>query len=255
MNKLIEAHLFLGDHHIPFHDEVAVELSLKALRDYKWTSVTFMGDLGDFYPVSSHLQDPKLANTLSDELFQVRRHLGAVRNSVEWDTLITLHEGNHEDRLQRYMFRHAKALSALPGLSIPSLYNLGRFRIDYRTKRQPVYIRGLMVLHGYLVRPYSAYTAKCMMDKVGQSFIQGHTHRLGVHHRTLNGRHLIGVENGCLCSLKPNAANFYTNGFPDWQHGFSYLLVWKSGNKIVTSLEQVQIHGNSMALFGKVVTV
>ncbi len=32
MNKLIETHLFLGDHHIPFHDEVAVELSLKARR-------------------------------------------------------------------------------------------------------------------------------------------------------------------------------------------------------------------------------
>jgi len=42
--------------------------------------------------------------------------------------------------------------------------------------------------------------------------------------KTLFDRQLIGVEQGCLCSLKPN---YLVN--PNWQHGFC--VFWKKPDK------------------------
>ena len=62
--------VFISDIHAPFHDLKA----LKALRSfigwYKPDELIFLGDVVDFYAVSSFTKDPKRALELQDEIDQ-----------------------------------------------------------------------------------------------------------------------------------------------------------------------------------------
>lgn len=101
MSKRLEKWAFVPDTHAPYHDEKAWKLMLKVLRKWKPDGIVHMGDLADFYKVSSHSKDPKRETTFAQEIDVSR----ALRRDL--DRLEPKHkkfiEGNHEDRLTRYI--------------------------------------------------------------------------------------------------------------------------------------------------------
>ena len=72
----------------------------------------------------------------------------------------------------------------------------------------------------------------------------GHTHRLGIYYRRNRGGVHAAYENGCLCSLEPEYAQY-----PDWQQGFSVVHVDKGG---FFNVQQIPIIGRKTFLYGGV---
>jgi hypothetical protein len=124
--------------------------------------------------------------------------------------------GNHEIRLQKYLWTRAPELASLPSLDIRNLFELNKFGIHYTD--QPLLVGDTLMTHGHLARKGSGNTARAMLDEYGRSVIHGHTHRLGAIYKTSAGQNFMAFENGCLCQLTPE---FLPPGTVNWQHGFS----------------------------------
>lgn len=231
----------LSDLHIPYQDEQAVGMALEFLRRERPGTIHLLGDIADFYDVSRYDRDPQRKENFQDELDGVECFLAQLRRLAPGADIL-YSEGNHENRLQRFLWSQARPLASLRSLRLPSILRLTEHGVRWHDARHP-YKRGhLLFTHGEIVRKHSAYTAKANYDRFGCSVIAGHTHRIGAYlHRTFEADY-GSWENGCLCRLNPE---YLVN--PDWQQGFS--IVWRHGKRF--SVEQVLITDGSYVYHGK----
>jgi len=211
----IEKSVFISDTHHPYHDEVAVELMLSFLRWYQPDIIFLIGDIVDFYALSSFDKDPNRMLNLQEELDSAHSFFSRLRTDHP-NARIVYREGNHEDRLMRYLRKHPE-LYNLRSMQMLDLLGVSNLRIEHYGYKDIVEYHGFQVEHGDVVRKRGAYTAAAMMEKRLKSGIIGHTHRMGAHYRTIHKKTQVWYENGCLCSLRPE----YVMGVPDWQQGFS----------------------------------
>lgn len=128
-------------------------------------------------------------------------------------------------RLVKYLARNALALAELniEGeriVSIPHLFNLRELGVKYIGMFDNHKEGDVMFEHGSMVRIKSGYTAHAMIERRGTSGVIGHTHRLSLVTKTMSGRSMFWIENGCLCNLNPTPR--YVN-MPDWTNGFSII--------------------------------
>ena len=77
MNKRnkVQKIFFVPDTHVPYHDDKAFKLTLKAIRKFAPDILVVLGDFADFYSVSSHDKSPDRRILLNDELKAVRKAL------------------------------------------------------------------------------------------------------------------------------------------------------------------------------------
>jgi predicted phosphodiesterase len=226
---LIELKRFKGtiaavnDMHYPDVDLRAVNTSNALITLTKPEVIVILGDLHDFYSLSDFDKSPSRLDKLQEELDEASLYLQVLRTNNP-DARIIFLEGNHEDRLRRYLWSQAKPLATLRCMDIKSLFSLK----DYEVESIP-YEEGLLInstflfLHGDLVRAHSSYTAHAMMDKHSGNGMIGHTHRGGSFYKVTRSGYQGWWENWCLCDLNPD----YTK-YPNWQQGMS--LVQFAGN-------------------------
>lgn len=207
--------VFIGDLHIPHHDPVAVKLTLAFIAKFQPGIIFLMGDIADFYAVSSHDKDPLRKETFQEEIDQCIQFLEELRE-VAPNAFIIFVEGNHENRMLRYLKKRPE-LASLRNLSVPCLLELDSFDIRYLPYGKIYRFLDMCIEHGDAVSSKSSYTAAKMLDKRLKSGISGHTHRLGVHYRTAVDTELVWYENGCLCKTDPE----YISGVANWQQGFT----------------------------------
>ena len=236
-----QMHVVLSDQHIPFHDPVIEDLTIEFLREHKPKVIHLLGDVLDFYSLSRFDKDPARKQSLQGELDDATKYFARLRNACPRARII-YSEGNHENRLRRYLWSQAQALSDLRSLTFEELLGLDKYRIEWVDASKPYRIGNLLFIHGELVRRNSGASAKGHMDKFGCNVIHGHTHRLGAHyHRTFDT--MMGAwENGCLCDLNPEYATC-----PDWQNGWS--VVWFHGD--IFHVEQVCVTDHEYVYHGK----
>jgi hypothetical protein len=225
---------FLGDAHAPHQDPVAVRLALGFLGWFAPQTLYLIGDIADFYQVSRFDKDPQRLLALQDDLDACVDFLADVRKAVGPRCRVVFLEGNHEDRLARYLHPRPE-IAGLRSMRLPDLLGLGGLKIEHRPYAGPLVHPGtdFLVEHGDRVSRQSGATAKSMLDARGMSGISGHTHRLGAHYRTDEGGEKVWYENGCLCDVRPS----YVKGRPNWQQGFSVMHQW--GNRF--EVEQVRV--------------
>jgi len=208
--------VILNDTHNPFQDQRAlreVELFLEELQP---DLVAYVGDLNDFYQISTFDKNPGRANHLQKDLDSTTNMFKRQRALLPNARMIQL-DGNHEDRLRRYLWGNSTALASLRSLRVENLFELRDSEIEHVPYEDGLLVNGVFLVdHGDMIRAHSAFTAKGMSDKHGGCGIHGHTHRLGSYYK----RDRFGIygwwENGCLCSLDPD---WIQN--PNWQQGFS----------------------------------
>ena len=80
-------------------------------------------------------------------------------------------KGNHCSRLERYLKKHPE-LYSLDALKLPNLLGLDKFNIEYKDKGFK--LGSLKIIHGDMVRKFSAYTARGEMEKHDSSGISSH---------------------------------------------------------------------------------
>ena len=219
---------FIPDLHAPNIDERAFRCALAFLGVFKPDHVFVLGDVVDFYQVSSFDKDPARLHQLQDDIDAGTAALRRIRQACPLGTKITMLKGNHEARLARACRSNLPALASIRNLRMPELLNLGAYDIEY-VESGITRHHGFVVKHGDIVSSKSGYTAGREMSKAGISGISGHTHRLGQVFETNYSGMLTWVEAGCLCELTPE----YIDGLPNWQHGMAYGY-WRRGDRRFT---------------------
>lgn len=241
MQKL-EKWIAINDLHCPYQDKHCVELVLKFIHEQNPQGVVILGDLADFYQLSRFGRDPSRRDELADDLDEAAEILGSLRGIAPKARMVFL-KGNHEDRLQKYLWTQSPELASLKQLQLSELLRLQQHRIEYYPDKDEFQLGDLHFMHGDIIRTHAGYTAKAMYDKHGVTLIHAHSHRDGkytVRHR--NGNFAVW-ENYCLCRLDPEY-----DTFPNWSQGFSVITM--AGNR--PYVEQIAIINRKFVYGGEI---
>lgn len=216
----IETGIVLSDIHIPYHDVAALKIACAALEDSKPDHVILLGDIADFYSISSHDRDPDRKESFQDEIDSTVEFLEYVKKLSPKSKIYFL-EGNHEYRMQRWLWKRGQELNSLRALKVAELLELKRLGIKFYEYNTPMQIGKLVFIHGQYLRSKAGYSAHSGLSGYGSvSYIQGHVHRMAQVYKTdWQGTH-AGIENPCLCRLDQE---YVGKKATDWQQGFTFI--------------------------------
>ncbi len=124
MSKTI---LVIPDTHVPYHDKLAWKEVLRCIKALEPNGIVIIGDFADFYAVSSHSRDPIRKRFLLEEVAEVNKALDQIPTGPS----VCFIEGNHEDRLRRYLWDKAPELFGM--INFPQLFKLKKRGWKHRT--------------------------------------------------------------------------------------------------------------------------
>ena len=233
-----ERHLAFGDAQIPDMDSRALETVLKVNEDWKATHVWIMGDMINASTVSKYGYPADYERDLASEILEARGMLKEVSARVTEsnpDVKVKYLEGNHENRVQKYMDKHARELAMLTEkdgdktVSVPRLLGLAELGIEWVPYWEDDHIGEATILHGNIARIKGGYTGHAYIDKYGRSTVAGHSHRLAMIFRTQSGDVKFAIETGSLCK-RDMVLPYVRADQADWQQGLALIGVDKKDN-------------------------
>lgn len=164
--------LVVPDTHVPFHDVRAWKETLRSIRQIQPWGVVIIGDFADFYSVSSHSRNPQRKHELHREVKAVNAELD--RLAAAYSGPVCFVEGNHEDRLRRYLWDKAPELFGL--VDIPELFKLPQRGWKHVPYRQSLKVGKVTFKHDYGGKA-GKYAAEQSLEAFGGNLVIGHTHR------------------------------------------------------------------------------
>ncbi len=224
--------LFLADLHLPYEDPYALNIALTYAKTENIDTIVLGGDIVDFMSVS--FWDRELTNRdLNKERRYAIQVLTKIRQTFPKATIYYI-QGNHEERLERYLLRKAPELGALDELSVKNLLQLEKLNITYINNReiinktnQPFKIETLYHLHGHEIRTHWTIitVARTLFQRSLENVIFGHFHITQEWiQRKINNDVMSSSSVGCLCKL--SAPYSIVN---NWNHGFAIIEYKKNG--------------------------
>lgn len=197
-------------------------------RTVQWSEVVMLGDLMDLDCISAHnSKKPRLVEgaRLQVDFDYANAWLDRWQNNVCPGAAWTLIEGNHDERLERYI----DAFPALEGkVELESNLHLegrGIKWIRYWSAGELYHIGNAYFGHG---RSTAKYHAEKHVNEYGVCFYYGHTHDVQEMPRVFlgNDKTLVGKSMGCLCRYDQP----YMKGRPSkWQQAFGHFRFWPNG--------------------------
>lgn len=164
--------LIVADSHRPYHSQRAWDLMMKVGRKLKPHHIVTIGDLADFYSVSSHSKSPDRRNQLAWEVEDVRIGLNDLDSLGAKDKRYVA--GNHEDRLTRYLQDKAPELFGV--VDIPSLLDLRKRGWEYVPYKHDTKIGKAFFTHDVGASGRNATFQA--LDTYQHTIVTGHAHRL-----------------------------------------------------------------------------
>jgi UDP-2,3-diacylglucosamine pyrophosphatase LpxH len=236
--------VFFSDVHFPFEDKRAWALTLKILRRLQPDLVWIGGDFVDFYATSRWDTKPARRLRLQEEIDAGVAGLKQIRKAVGKDARIVWQQGNHEERLVKYLWSRSPELSVLRALSFDELFSLRDVQVEFISDYRAQAVGALWHLHGDKAPGGSVNPARTKMAKIHDNIIFGHHHRFQVEYqRDLNGVVRGSFANGCLCGLQPEY-----DPFNDWSQGISVIHYAKGGVFHVDQVVYMDHKGKYMAM-------
>lgn len=206
----------ISDSHIPYQSEYGISSLLSKLRKLSPKRILLLGDILDCYPFMRYRKDPEKLLSVNIEIDQARKFLGNIRKIVK-NGDITYLEGNHEERLNKFIWDHAPQLSPLE-INIPTILKLEDEGIEYINNKDGILINNIRFLHGNFVRKNPGMSALAHMERTNTSIVIGHCHRLSLVYMNY-GDIRFGMETGCLAD--PSKCEYTI--FPNWMLGFGII--------------------------------
>lgn len=220
----------IPDVHAPYHDERAFDAALLGGR--RWLEqvpserrvVLIQGDYLDGFPISFHPKTPGRGQNLEaevatcNELLDRVCHLDAAR--------VVYTEGNHENRLARYLVDKAPALFGL--VSMRDLLRTAERGIEWVPYREHAFIGDALCTHelGFVGK----YAAMRTGEAAGCSTLTGHTHRIAVcEHADIHGRPMVSASFGWLGDANQVDYMHRSKATREWAHGFGTGIVDSKG--------------------------
>lgn len=238
--------LIMSDIHIPFHDRKAIESFVKWGLKFKPDTVLLNGDICDFFSISRFDKNTSISS-LRDEVEATRHFLGWMRDKFPKSRII-FKEGNHDEWLQKYIFKKAPEMYGLPEIELKNLLTAARENepsisgIEWVGEQRRIRAGGLTILHGHELGKGSVAPpvnpARGAFMKGIDSILVGHLHRTSQHsERSVNGKVIECWSSGCMCGLHPEYSKINK-----WdQSGIALEL---DGNDF--SLSQIRIHNGKI---------
>jgi len=196
MKKLTKI-LICPDVHAPYHHKPSWRCFLRVARGWAPDGCIVLGDFGDFHAVGAHPKDPRRVLPFSVEIAGCNTALDQLDAALGLDCWGVFHQGNHETRLERYVFDKAPLLAdggIVPWDERLRLHERGWKVIPYKESFQ---IGELRTTHD--VGRAGIYAARASLLDTGTNVLFGHTHRLVAHYQgQLFGNPHIGLTCGWL---------------------------------------------------------
>ncbi len=237
--------LLIPDCHHPNVDPKAWGLVLRAAAELQPDTVVVLGDFLDGESVSLHEPDEVGGVDLEAELESVNAALDQL-DAIGASTRVYL-EGNHEQRLSRYIARKAPALWRT--MRLPDLLRLkerGWQWVPYRTSYR---LGRVHLTHDTGSAGLNAHrsSAKAFMG----SAVIGHTHRMAYEVTgRFQGKPYLGAMLGWLGDAKKAARYIHEAKSAEWVHGFGFAVLDADG---YVHLQPVPIVGGRACVAGLLV--
>jgi hypothetical protein len=221
--------LVIPDCHIPYHDSRAYELMLDVAKDIPdLNEIVILGDYADFYAVNTHGKHPQFAHVLAEEVSAVRSELERLNKLFPSAKKVFI-SGNHEYRLERYIYKNCPELFGLADTAnVLQLDKLGYEFIPYDGNQRyqilgsKLYARHEPLGAGDLAAINTAKRAGCSM-------VFGHVHRMQEHRLVfMNGDDHLAACVGWLGD-KSHPVMSYLKSHAQWQLGFGLVKVLDNG--------------------------
>lgn len=219
--------LVLSDLHLPYHDVAAVNLAINAGKRAKCVGVLLNGDILDSHEISRFDHDPTAPRYVAERdcalLF-----LAHLRASFPKARII-FKEGNHDERLAKYLMSRAPALFGFSEIMLPAILKLSDFKVEHVGDKRVVRLGKLNVLHGHeypggTVSPVNP--ARGLFLKARSVALCGHHHQTSEHHEPdVTGSPQAAWSMGCLCQLHPSYMPLNK-----WNHGFAVVHIADGGS-------------------------
>ena len=211
--------LIINDLHRPFHDRATLQAIEKFWDDYKPHYEVYNGDIADLYSISQFDKNPSRRFSFKQECADTRGWLFSRAEANPGAKRIYI-DGNHEDRMRRWLWKHGPELSSLDELEVGNLLGIDEIAAVHLPYPGVFDFLGFRIEHGYKTTMSKAYpvdVARWMAVATASSGLCAHVHRLGKYlWSDSRGSHSY-IVNGCVCKLSLEYA-----ADPNWQHGFTY---------------------------------
>ena len=168
---MIERIVILPDVHLTTKIPKPYQLTKKFIKDYKPTEIILLGDFMEVSSLSGY--DLSKRRKIEGQRFEKEVALAEHELDILSDLcpVVTYLEGNHEDRVERYLDDHPE----LEGMvELPKRLKLAEKGITWHKTNKLVKRGKLYFTHGVY---YGKYFAKKTVDEYGCSIVVGHAHR------------------------------------------------------------------------------
>jgi hypothetical protein len=222
----------IPDLHAPYHDEAAYELVIRTIGKLKPNTIVVIGDFADCFSISSFPKSPERRNSLKWEVEETAKCLRRLEGLSDDRHFC---EGNHEERLERYLCQRAPELYGL--VTMRDLLGTDKHGWSWVPYRSWVTIG--KTTFGHEFAHFGKYCMQQSLASFGHSVVFGHSHRGGTHYEgTIDGERRYAMNIGWLGD--PAKA--------DYMHR-AQTRAWQQGIGVVDQDE----HGNSWAQFVPIV--
>ena len=243
-----------SDFQIPYQDDKAVELWWKVMRWFKPDVVDYLGDISDQFCFSRHEEGStkEFLNALPKETSHsdtldflqatekrtadLYKKTRKIRPNAEIFSAL----GNHDVRCFNYLDK--KMPDFMEEVDPEFLWGLDTLDIDYIYYQEKPKLRygGIHVHHGISALAESGASVKSDMDKLGVSYMRGHSHRMGTYFKTyeLRNETIVGYEIGHMC--KVDSEGFLYTQIHNWQQGFAVGLIDTETNQVHIELVHIK---------------
>lgn len=235
--------IFLSDVHVPHHSKAYWTLVKKVLKDIGIDLIVLLGDFMDCWDLSRYEKDPAIKSKFIYELEVANCLLDELQ---AFKIPIWYFEGNHEDRLRRWIIERPQMFGVI---DMPKLLRLRERNIRWIKfdPKQATKILNSKLYARHCPATKGEHVAAANAKKSGVSLITGHVHRFQNSYYTFLDRTVKGYSIGFGGNMDSGVFN-YIEGHDTWQMGFSIATIDDDGSFTV---DDVHIEGNKCLLWGK----
>lgn len=207
-----------NDPHIPYHDKRAFDLMIRAMEDFKPDIVISNGDFLDCFSVSTYSKDPQRVFGLEQEIELAEAELDRVEAASPGAERVFI-EGNHCDRLRRYLQDRAPELFAF--VDVPKLLKLKKRGWRHVAYKDSITVGKLHITHD--VGSAGRYNVFKALDTFQAPIVTGHTHRMAyVVEGDATGGSQVSAQFGWLGDVEQIDYMHKVKAKRDWTLGFGY---------------------------------
>ena len=230
----------IGDLHIPYHDEDAIETACDKMEAEEVDSILINGDLLDFYQLSFHEKDPRKVH-FKNEIEAGKQFFEYMRSRFPGIPIYFI-PGNHENRFERYLRIKASELLDMDEFRLDVILHVAEYKIEYIPFRTKVVFGDFLIEHGDKIPGAGGVVpARTALMRLKTNCIINHFHKSSQSSQRVYGidkpTTIIGYSVGCLCELAPDYMEIN-----EWNHGFAILT--KIDNLV--SVNNYKIEGNTI---------